>query len=99
MINFAEKYRILLHRIFQLRRIALYRFAPANMAYGRGYLEAPGYAGLTEAERAVLAPPYATRLERALVTPEGAVRQEQRAAAKKAFDRKLFGTPYFKGVK
>ena len=41
------------------RRIALYRFAPANMGYGRGYLEVPDYEGLTEAERAVLAPPYA----------------------------------------
>ena len=56
------------------RRIALYRFAPANMGYGRGYLDVPesSLAQLTELERAVVEPPYAVRLERPLVTPENA---------------------------
>ena len=41
------------------RRIALYRFAPANMGYGRGYLDVPesSLAQLTELERAVVEPP------------------------------------------
>ncbi len=51
------------------RRIALYRFSPANMGYGRGYLEIDParLEGMTDAQRAVLQPPYATRLERAVV--------------------------------
>jgi len=83
------------------RRIAIYRFAPANMGYGRGYLEVPDAAlsGLTDLQRAVLEPPYSTRLERPLVLPEGALEQKPtkraRSDAKKDFDRKLFGTSYF----
>ena len=52
------------------RRIALYRFSPANIGYGRGYLEIPPekLAGMTDLQRAVLEPPYASRLERPLVT-------------------------------
>ena len=48
------------------RRIALYRFSPANMGYGRGYLEIDParLEGMTDAQRAVLQPPYASRLER-----------------------------------
>ena len=43
------------------RRIALYRFSPANMGYGRGYLEIDParLEGMTDAQRAVLQPPYA----------------------------------------
>ena len=65
------------------RRIALYRFAPANMGYGRGYLDVPesSLAGLTELQRAVVAPPYAVRLERPLVTPENAASERESAAA------------------
>ena len=42
------------------RRIALYRFSPANMGYGRGYLEVDParLEGMTDAQRAVLQPPY-----------------------------------------
>ena len=86
----------------QQRRIALYRFAPANMGYGRGYLEIPPekLAQLTPLQRAVLEAPYATRLERPLVTPEvaasgAAPHLKQRSEAKKDLDRKLFGTAYF----
>ena len=85
------------------RRIAIYRFAPPNMGYGRGYLEVPeaALAGLTELQRAVVQPPYSTRLERPLVTPEtareehGPAAKRMRSAAKKEFDQKLFGTSYF----
>ena len=49
----------------------------------------------------VLEPPYAARLERALVTAEVAAvpgsepAVRRRAAAKKDLDRALFGTQYF----
>ena len=87
------------------RRIALYRFAPANMGYGRGYLDVPesSLAELTELERAVVEPPYAVRLERPLVTPENAATEgasgqtlkRMRSEAKKDHDRKTIGTGYF----
>jgi ectoine hydroxylase-related dioxygenase (phytanoyl-CoA dioxygenase family) len=77
------------------RRFALYRFAPANMGYGRGYLELDQatYEGMTPLQRAVVEPPYASRLERPLVTAEAARDRplesapvKQRAESKKAFD-------------
>ena len=85
------------------RRIAIYRFAPANMGYGRGYLEVPDSAleGLTPLQKAVVQPPYSTRLERPLVTPQAALvadgppAKRARAEAKKELDKKLFGTSYF----
>ena len=85
------------------RRIAIYRFAPANMGYGRGYLEISDEAmgGLTELQRAVVQPPYSTGLERPLVTAEAAQQEEgpakkrARNAAKKDLDKKLFGTSYY----
>ena len=84
------------------RRIAIYRFAPANMGYGRGYLEIPPaeLETFSPLQRAVLEPPYATRLERPLVTSSAAAGGEPplkkpRNEAKKDLDRKLFGTAYF----
>lgn len=94
------------------RRLALFRFAPANMGYGRGYTEIPSECldDLSPLERAVLLPPYATRLERPLVTVEAAAAAaaaqaagnevsepplKKRSAGKKEFDKKLFGTSYF----
>jgi len=85
------------------RRIALYRFAPANMGYGRGYLEVPdeALATMMPQERAVLEPPYSARLERPLVTqesardPSGPPAKKARSNAKKELDKKLFGTTYF----
>jgi len=86
------------------RRIALYRFSPANIGYGRGYLEIPPekLAGMTDLQRAVLEPPYASRLERPLVTeqciaggPEAPPAKKQRNAAKKHLDKQLFGLTYF----
>lgn len=50
------------------RRVALYRFAPATSAYGRAYLDVAGdgrfLEELTEAQRAVLLPPFHPRLDR-----------------------------------
>jgi len=85
------------------RRIALYRFAPANMGYGRGYLEVTPemMADMTPKQRAVLLPPYASRLERAVITPEAAQSVDgepalkSRSSLKKNFDKKLFGTEFF----
>jgi ectoine hydroxylase-related dioxygenase (phytanoyl-CoA dioxygenase family) len=89
------------------RRIALYRFAPPTVGYGRGYTEVPDEVkqGMRPLERAVLEPPYATRLERPLVTAEAAASaaeggdaqpaKKARSDGKKDFDRKLFGTSFF----
>jgi hypothetical protein len=83
------------------RRIALYRFSPANMGYGRGYLEIDParLEGMTDAQRAVLQPPYATRLERPVVAVDGSgdvqVQIRQRSEEKKQLDMELFGTKYF----
>ena len=103
------------------RRICLYRFAPPTMAYGRSYLP-DGMSnaaywpenftkGMTEAQLAVMAPPYAIRLDRhVLNTPANTnddkdgeskinsqvqVVTESRSAAKKAFDKAVFKTDYF----
>ena len=86
------------------RRVAIYRFAPANMGYGRGYLDVPesSLARLTELQRAVVEPPYAVRLERPLVTPDalaggvdGRATKRPRSEAKKEHDRQTIGTGYF----
>ena len=80
------------------RRIALYRFAPSNMAYGRGYLTVPEekLRGFTDVQRAVLEPPYSTRLDRPSTSGilEGKA-PPRRTKAKKDFDKSLFGTEYF----
>ena len=88
----------------QQRRLALYRFAPANMGYGRGYLEYPEaqLRQMTPMQRAVLEPPYADRLDRPLVTPrqaaedpEGEMPTMSRNDEKRKLDEVLFGTKYF----
>jgi hypothetical protein len=83
------------------RRVAIYRFSPANLGYGRGYLEVEPamLSGMTPLQRAVLEPPYAIRLDRPLV-PEVPVDGSEpeiktRSGTKKQFDRELFGTSYF----
>ena len=88
------------------RRIALYRFAPANMGYGRGYLQVPPahLDRLSAQQRAVVEPPYSTRLDRPLADAAGEAAdadaappkpKQARSAAKKDFDQKLFGVSYF----
>ena len=77
------------------RRLALYRFSPANMGYGRAYTENWGDASLqakcTDDEWSVLQPPYAPRMDRKLVGRE----LEERTQAKKDHDQQIFGTNYF----
>lgn len=86
------------------RRIALYRFAPSTVAYGRTYYpgQIPGWPaeyleGCTPAQRAVLEPPYHNRLDRPFLTKGGDEEPgaESRSKAKKEFDRTVFGTAYF----
>jgi len=84
------------------RRVALYRFAPCNIAYGRSYSSSwpqEMTEGCTEAQLAVLEPPFAERLDRPVVVcgPEGDIRVETltRHEEKKAFDRAVFKTKYF----
>jgi ectoine hydroxylase-related dioxygenase (phytanoyl-CoA dioxygenase family) len=86
----------------QQRRTALYRFAPATAAYGRSFFGHEGggwpvrmYEGLTEAEKAVLEPPYANRLDRPNINPDGSVEITQRSERKRQHDREVFGTKYF----
>lgn len=86
------------------RRICLYRFAPANMAYGRSYFADENrtwptkmYEGLNAAELAVLEPPFANRLDRPNILEDGSgeVYLTTRSEKKKEFDRVVFGTKYF----
>eukprot|EP00928_Gymnodinium_smaydae_P072571 TRINITY_DN55910_c0_g1_i1.p1 TRINITY_DN55910_c0_g1~~TRINITY_DN55910_c0_g1_i1.p1 ORF type:complete len:356 (-),score=63.35 TRINITY_DN55910_c0_g1_i1:74-1069(-) len=81
------------------RRIALYRFAPATVAYGRSYFPAwPAtmLQDLTPRQRAVLEPPYAERLDRPVLRPrEEGPTTNGRSTKKKRFDREVFGTEYF----
>lgn len=87
------------------RRLALFRFAPATNAYGRGYLESfgldmdrPEFAD-NPALRAVLSPPFATRLDREVVDSfdqrSVCVVGGGRSSGKKDHDQAVFGTQYF----
>jgi len=88
------------------RRCALYRFAPATVAYGRSYFQANGsggntvwpskfYDNLNEAQTAVLEPPYANRLDRPNIREDGSVEITQRSERKKQHDKDVFKTKYF----
>ena len=80
------------------RRLALYRFAPANFAYGRAYLNGFGDGVLdkcTEQQRAVLCPPHAVRLERPVISQAGEVSIYLRSKEKKDHDVVVFGSEYF----
>ncbi|GMI24180.1 hypothetical protein TrCOL_g8501 [Triparma columacea] len=84
------------------RRVALFRFAPSTCAYGRSYMEEGNpmwpegcYDGMTERQKAVLQPPFNTRLDRVQLDDEGGTHVESRSKAKKEFDKKVFGTSYF----
>lgn len=84
------------------RRACLYRFSPATNVYGRSYFGHEGggwpkemYEGLTQAQRAVLEPPYANRLDRPNITPDGSVFVTTRNERKKQHDQEVFGTKYF----
>jgi ectoine hydroxylase-related dioxygenase (phytanoyl-CoA dioxygenase family) len=84
------------------RRVCLYRFSPATNVYGRSYFGHEGggwpiamYDDLTDAQRAVLEPPYANRLDRPNIRPDGSVEITTRNERKRQHDRDLFGTKYF----
>merc|ERR1712182_34663 len=84
------------------RRVLLYRFAPATLAYGRSYTPQWPEAmleGLTTLQRAVLEPPYAVRLDRPIIRPgSDAPAADGRPAKKKRFDQAVFGTDYFESL-
>lgn len=84
------------------RRACLYRFAPATSAYGRSYFGHGGggwpekmYDDLNEAQRAVLEPPFANRLDRPNILPNDGVEMTTRNERKKLHDQQVFGTKYF----
>lgn len=84
------------------RRVCLYRFSPATNVYGRSYFTENGkwpekmYEGLTDAQRAVLEPPYANRLDRPEIGDDTeTVSVSTRNERKKQHDREMFGTKYF----
>jgi hypothetical protein len=84
------------------RRIALYRFAPANLAFARGYAEGwpeSHTEGMTPAQLAVMQKPFHPTYDRSVlrVDADGQVQVvvNARSEAKKSFDRLVFGTTYF----
>lgn len=86
------------------RRVALYRFAPATRCYGRAYLNNENsmwpekmYDNLNDAQKSVLEPPYANRLDRPVVKDDcgGEVDIVSRSKEKKEHDKVVFGTKYF----
>ena len=84
------------------RRTCLYRFSPSTNVYGRSYFGHEGggwpqkiYEGLSEAQRAVLEPPYADRLDRPIIQTDGSIKVSSRNARKKQHDMDVFGTKYF----
>lgn len=87
----------------QERRTCLYRFSPATNVYGRSYLGVDGasgwpeamYADLTDAQSAVLEPPYANRLDRPNINDDGSVEITTRSTRKKQHDQDVFKTKYF----
>ena len=92
------------------RRCALYRFAPATCGYGRSYFQEDGVGGaspsscswpskfyddLNDAQKAVLEPPYANRLDRPNIREDGSVEITQRNDRKRQHDKDVFKTKYF----
>lgn len=83
------------------RRVALYRFSPATVSYSRAYTPswpAGVLDGCTPAQRAVLEPPYAGRLDRPVLSRGGDEEPDYgapRPGVKKEFDLRVFGTRYF----
>lgn len=84
------------------RRCCLYRFSPATNVYGRSYFGGEGggwpkamYEDLNDAQQAVLEPPYANRLDRPNILPDGSIEITTRNDRKKQHDREVFKTKYF----
>ena len=53
------------------------------------------YEGMSDAEKAVLEPPYANRLDRPNINETGNVEITTRSARKKQHDQDVFRTKYF----
>lgn len=84
----------------QHRRSLLYRFSPAMVAYGRGYIPhwpSESLEGMTPAQLAVMEPPYNLRMNRPSVdSGSGEVIEPQpRESFKIEFDEKVFGSKYY----
>eukprot|EP00978_Attheya_sp_CCMP212_P015396 scaffold39755_cov52-Attheya_sp.AAC.7 len=84
------------------RRVCLYRFSPATNVYARSYFGNEGggwpkamYEGMTDAQKAVLEPPYANRLDRPNINSDLSVEITTRGTRKKQHDQEIFGTKYF----
>lgn len=81
------------------RRTAIYRFAPAEVAYGRGYFPSwpeKALEGMSDAQRAVMEPPYNIRMSRVVVDDNGqAVMPQPREAFKVEFDETVFGRRFY----
>mmetsp|Transcript_3155 Transcript_3155/g.7406 ORF Transcript_3155/g.7406 Transcript_3155/m.7406 type:complete len:206 (+) Transcript_3155:740-1357(+) len=84
------------------RRTCLYRFSPATNVYGRSYFGHEGggwpkrtYEDLSPAQKAVLEAPFANRLDRPNINPDGSVEVTTRSERKKQHDHDVFGTKYF----
>mmetsp|Transcript_11216 Transcript_11216/g.25364 ORF Transcript_11216/g.25364 Transcript_11216/m.25364 type:complete len:316 (-) Transcript_11216:241-1188(-) len=83
------------------RRVVLYRYAPGTMAYGRAYQDwsTKDLDGFTDAEKAVLLPPWHNRLDRPVVSSDGETLSTsvkyKRAEDKKQFDKDTYGTEFF----
>jgi hypothetical protein len=89
------------------RRTVFYRFAPANVGYGRGYFSMfteDFLSQLTEPQRVILQPPFHLRLDRKALDVETREDGKQevvvtlpkpRAVEKRNFDEQVFGFPFF----
>jgi len=84
------------------RRVCLYRFSPGTNVYGRSYFTEDGkwpekmYEDLNDAQRSVLEPPYANRLDRPEIQEDAqSVTISTRNEIKKKHDQEMFGTKYF----
>eukprot|EP00979_Chaetoceros_neogracilis_P000463 scaffold107_cov269-Chaetoceros_neogracile.AAC.55 len=84
------------------RRVCLYRFSPGTNVYGRSYFTENGkwpakmYEDMNDAQRAVLEPPYANRLDRPEIQEDAeSVKISTRNERKKKHDQEMFGTKYF----
>jgi ectoine hydroxylase-related dioxygenase (phytanoyl-CoA dioxygenase family) len=83
----------------QQRRTLIYRFAPSNTAYGRGYY--PQWPesftrDMTPAQLSVMEAPYTTRMNRPTLSPEGEmITARSRESFKVEFDEKVYGSKYY----
>jgi hypothetical protein len=65
-----------------------------GIGLGKGW-PADIYLEMTDAQKAVLLPPYAVRLDRLTLTEDGGITTASRSEAKKSHDQEVFGSKYF----